>query len=270
MVPQHLPSCTDGAASKTRGGGRGRKDRKAPLHPQPPYQYMPSFSLCCYNYHISFSPPPPLPPTHTDCTASPTVATTDDQLTQYRLCTSITGNLQLGHQDCSAPCTITNLTPLGGVVAMDGSLTIQCCNNLTDLSVFGSLQMVRGSLVVYYNARLATISGFAALTEIVGSVSVSQNQRLSTISGFSSLNLIGGFLSVERNTVLADMNGFRRLGLIRGQSTLSGHALTVIHNTRLSSLTGLSGLTNISYGTVHIEGNTALCYAGYPLWQVRG
>ena len=154
-----------------------------------------------------------------------------------------------------------------GVVSVEGSVRIQCCNTLTDISGFQSLNSVRGSVVVYYNRGLTGISGFASLGSIEGSLVISQNRNLVRISGFSSLKTIRNHLAIERNTALVNLDGLKGLSLIRGAEISLGHALIVTYNTELPSLAGLSGLTNISYGTVHLEGNSALCYAGYPQWQ---
>ena len=199
------------------------------------------------------------------------VVTSDPQLSQHMAnfpgCSIITGSVLIGHQDCSAPCTLTSLSPLGGVAFIEGSLRIQCCHSLAEISGMASLIRVTGSIVVYYNRELASISGLPSLQTVEGSLTISQNQKLSRIDGFSSLSVIDGYLSVERNGALNEMGGFRRLSAIRGREILSGHALSVVYNTQLTHLTGFSGIANISYGTVRIEGNSRLCYAGYPTWS---
>ncbi len=199
------------------------------------------------------------------------MVTSDSQLRQYLDsspgCTTITSSLLIGHQNCSAPCTLTSLSPLEGVASIKGSLRIQCCHALTEISGLANLVEITESLVVYYNNELVSITGLNSLQSIGGSLIIAQNQKLSSIPGLSSLAVIDGYLSVERNGALTNMDGLRRLGVIRGQEIVSGHALSVVYNTQLTNLTGLSGITSISYGTVHIEGNSRLCYAGYPVWN---
>jgi hypothetical protein len=176
------------------------------------------------------------------------------------------GNLRIGHSDCSTPCTVTGFSPLQRVTSISGALSIQCCNTVGDISGFSALTKL-GSLLVYYNSELVSISGFASLTEVPGGVTISQNLRLARITGFTSLRAIDGYLSIERNAVLTDLSGLRLLSMLNGMVLLSGHALTITYNLRLADLSALANLRNITYGTVHIEGNTALCYAGYPTWQ---
>lgn len=213
------------------------------------------------------------PPVDTSCPAPNDVITEDSQLTQHMSsfpgCTLMNGNLHIGYQDCSTPCTVTGFSPLEGVATLSGTLAIQCCNRISDISGFRSLTKLVGSLRIYYNSELVAISGFVALTSVQGSVSVAQNRGLETISGLTNLVNIGGYLAIERNTALANLDGLRALASLTGAELSSGHALSVTYSLQLTDLSGLSSLRNISYGTVHIEGNTALCYAGYPLWQLE-
>lgn len=161
---------------------------------------------------------------------------------------------------------MTGFTPLRGVTGITGTLSIQCCNSITDISGFSALIKL-GSLRIYYNSELVMISGFLSLTNVHGSVTISQNRKLTHISGLSSLHTIEGYLAIERNTVLSDLSGLRQLATLSGAQLSSGHALSVTYNVQLMDLSGLANIRNISYGTVRIEGNTALCYAGYPTWQ---
>ena len=95
---------------------------------------------------------------------------------------------------------------------------------------------------------------------------IAQNPKLQTVSGFNQLSTIDGYLEIDRNTALTSVSGLRGLTTIQGNKLVSGHALSVIYNTGLTSLAGFQSLTTVSYGTVRIEGNRALCYAGYPQW----
>lgn len=97
---------------------------------------------------------------------------------------------------------------------------------------------------------------------------ISQHPKLQRVTGFTNLALISGYLEIDRNPILYDLDGFRSLRTIQGAEVILGHALILTYNTNLTSLSGFGGLLEILYGTVHIEGNTRLCYAGYPQWSV--
>ena len=200
------------------------------------------------------------------------VITSDFQLTQhfdsYPGCTTVSGSVLIGHLNCSSACTVTSLAPLANLVLIEGSLRIQCCHALTSIDGLTRLREATGSLAVYYNRELLTLSGLTSLQTVGGSLTIAQNPKLSLVSGFSALRVINGYLAIEHNVALTSLGGFRQLELIRGFEVSSGHALTVVFNTELTDLTGLSGIANMSYGTVRIEGNSRLCYAGYPLWSV--
>ena len=164
-------------------------------------------------------------------------------------------------------CNIANFNMLSSLQEIQGSIVIQCCNSLQDVAGFNQLHTISGSLIVYYNQNLLRISGFGMLRNVT-SIEISNNENLQTISGFSQLNLINGYLQIDRNTALLNLEGFSNLQVLGGETLVLGHALTVLYNTNLTTLAGLRGLNTINYGTVHIEGNTQLCYAGYPQWTV--
>ena len=172
----------------------------------------------------------------------------------------------MGYRDCRVACHISSFSALDSLVEITGSLSVQCCPSLEQLSRFGSLTSLRGSLVVHYNQNLRDISGFGELGGI-GNIRISQNGNLTAISGFGMLKVINGYLQLDRNTALSNMNGFGNLEVIHGDELVAGHALNILYNTDLQDLRAFRNLNNISYGTVHIEGNTDLCYAGYPQWR---
>ena len=184
-----------------------------------------------------------------------------------RTCQSINGDVRIGSCNPLHSCDVTSLSAISFIPEIRGSLSIQCCPALTELSDFQSLRTVSGSIFIYFNLNLATISGFASLNNIT-SLQISQNPKLLTVTGFTVLFLISGYLEIDRNPVLHDIGGLRSLRTIRGTEVILGHALIVTYNTNLTSLSDFIGLSDILYGTVHVEGNTRLCYAGYPQWGV--
>lgn len=182
-------------------------------------------------------------------------------------CQSIDGNINIGSCNPLLSCDVTSLSPINFVSVISGSLQIRCCDRLTEISDFQNLQTVSGSIFIYFNRNLAAISGFGSLRNVT-SLQISQHPRLRSVTGFSRLSQISGYLEIDRNPYLIDIGGFMSLRTIQGTEVILEHALTVTYNTNLTSLSGLVSLSDILYGTVHIEGNTRLCYAGYPQWMV--
>jgi len=208
-----------------------------------------------------------------DCQAPSAVLTSDNDIllisTKPGDCTRIIGDLVFGHQDCSTPCTLTSLARLDNVVTIEGSLTIQCCHSFSSLRLFPAVTRFAGSLRVYYNRELITLDGFGQLELMNGNIEISQNSKLTSISAFGRLSTLAGYLALQYNPVLTGLDGFNQLSSIEGQEVVSGHAMVLLYNTNLTSLASLSSLQTILYGTVHIEGNTVLCYAGYPTWSLN-
>ena len=174
----------------------------------------------------------------------------------------------VGTSDCLIDCTATNFSALDSITEIQGSLIIQCCS-IMEISGLSSLREIAGSLVIFYNRNLQRISGFGAL-QTVTNIEISQNMILQAVSspGFQSLLTIRGYLQIDANVALNSLDGFQTLQMIGGSDLVAGHALNILYNTNLSSLRGFRSLNAIGYGTVHIEGNTNLCYAGYPQWNV--
>ena len=181
-----------------------------------------------------------------------------------KACSVITGNLNIGSSHL--PCSITTLSPITSIIEIQGSLSIQSCSTLTQITDFQSLVSVTGSISIYFNQNLATIGGFSLLRNVTN-LQISQNPKLQGVTAFSRLSMISGYLEIDRNPSLYDISGFRSLQTIQGAEVILGHALTLTYNTNLTDLSVFSGVSNIQLGTIHIEGNTRLCYAGYPQWR---
>lgn len=196
----------------------------------------------------------------------PATAFTQADIDALSNCTSLP-TLTVGLRDCSVECGVTNLSSLRRLKTIAGDLTIQCCASLTALSGLDALTGVGGSLVLYFNQNLTTFGGLPMLTRVNRSVEISQNVQLATVSAFASLQTIGGSLLIANNPALTSVGGFAALQTIKGEELeAAGHALSVLYNTALTDLSGFAGLVNVTFGTVHIEGNTKLCFAGYPTW----
>lgn len=181
-------------------------------------------------------------------------------------CVELTGDLFLGTRDCNQPCTISNLAPLSSLQIIRGSFSVECCQALTEITGLTSMRILEGTFRVFYNSALRSIS-IQSQWQTIRSIEISQNVQLRAITGFPSLLQLSGYLLVNRNPLLTDMSGFSKISVVSGAETVVGQAISVLYNIALPDLSGLSSLRAIGYGTVHIQGNTNLCYAGYPTWS---
>ena len=199
------------------------------------------------------------------CISNVTLLTESD-LQKFEQCQTVNGDLVLGVRDCSRECTIASLASLGSIRTVTGDFVIQCCNALSGIPLLPTLIEVKGQVRIFYNSKLLNIGGFSALAK-VGNVVVSQNPALLSITGFGSLVQASGYVSIENNPLLTGITGFTSLVTISGEKLVNNHGLAILYNPVLTDISGFRSLNGISFGTVHIEGNKQLCYAGYPLWN---
>lgn len=208
-----------------------------------------------------------------DCSFASPLLTSSDANSQLKDCTNVTSDLIVGDPTCRDGCTISSLQAATDTVQeVAGSLIIRCCNGLTFVSGWSRLQRIRGSLVIEANMNmLSVVNAFTTLTQLDGSLIVRQNGALTAVrAAFLALDRIGGYINIERNRKLNDVSGLSTLSVIEGNQLLGGSALSVLFNPALEDLTWLARMDSIENGVVHIEGNTALCYAGYPQWGPVG
>lgn len=192
---------------------------------------------------------------------------------QLKECMNITSDLVIGDPSCRGGCTISALQEdTENVQEIGGSLIIRCCNGLPSVSGWNALQTIRGSLVIEANMDLLSVeNAFETLTQLDGSLIIRQNRALTSVrSAFNDLDRIGGYVNIERNWKLNDMSGLGALSVIKGNQLLGGSALSVLFNPALEDLAWLARMDSIEDGVVHIEGNSVLCYAGYPQWGTFG
>ena len=185
-----------------------------------------------------------------------------DQLTD---CTRIETDVLLGSSNCDQPSLISSLASLESITSISGYLKISCLSNLTRVDGFDSLTHVKG-LEIDSNMVLKTIKAFPSLSTLEGALVVTNNVNLTTIAGFEILSKVTGHVQIDRNGRLTSLSGLTRLQQIEGKSLSGYFALSIVNNFILPTLDGFQSLTRIAKGTVHIEGNRNLCYAGYPVW----
>ena len=213
--------------------------------------------------------------TSADCSFPSPLLDLSEANSQLQGCTNVTSDLVIGDPACSGGSTVPFLlgeATTRSVQEIVGSLIIQCCNGLSLVSGWSALQTIRGSLIIEANMDLQSVmSAFAALNRLDGSLTIRQNGALtSVVTSFLALDRIGGYINIERNQKLNDLSGLGTLSVIEGKQLLVGSALSVLFNPALEDLAWLASMDSIENGVVHIEGNTALCYAGYPQWGTFG
>ena len=205
----------------------------------------------------------------------PNVITTAEEASTFGFlnCASINGDLVIGDPSCGGACTVNSLFFLSrSIEEIAGSLIVRCCNTLTVISGWGVLHTITGSLVVEDNARLNVIDSFQILANLGGNLILRNNPALVQMnmsSGAPSiLTRVEGYLHIERNLQLANLEFLSTITTIAGNQLLDRISFALLYNPKLNDLKWLRSLKSIHNGTVWIEGNTQLCYAGYPQWQL--
>lgn len=184
-----------------------------------------------------------------------------------RDCTIIPTDVLLGSSNCNEPSTISSLADASRITTITGKLKVSCLSTLSQLDGLSSLTQL-GGLEIDSNFALRKIATFPQLSRLDGPFIVTNNVNLVTIAGFDMLTTVRDYVQIDRNWNLTSLSGLERLHQINGESLLGGYfALSLVYNFRLDTLLGFRRLTVISEGTVHIEGNRALCFAGYPTWE---
>jgi hypothetical protein len=183
-------------------------------------------------------------------------------------CTSVTGNLNISGSD------IVTLIPLSELTSVGGDLAISFNAALASLDGLSALTSVGGNLSIGFTAALASLDGLSALTSVGGSLQLILNLALASLDGLSGVTSVGGNLDIWENPALASLDGLsaltsvggnirlddnRALASLDGLSALTsvGGNLFILFNAALASLDGLSALTSVG-GFLSIVGNNVL------------
>ncbi|MEM9823625.1 MAG: hypothetical protein AAF985_21245, partial [Bacteroidota bacterium] len=103
------------------------------------------------------------------------------QLDAWIPCDTLFGNLELMGED------ITDLSPLNGLVAITGNLTIDGCTNLTSLQGLNQLQYVGGTLLFSQNDALTDFFGLEQLETIGQNLEIIGNDNIGSLQGLQGL-----------------------------------------------------------------------------------
>ena len=169
--------------------------------------------------------------------------TINSQLTKFRGCTKITGNLIIfGFQP--------DFTIFKDLREITEDFRIQETGEITTISGFENLRIVGGDFVIDDLRELKTISGFANLRILGGDFYIGNNNLLTKISGFGNLRILGGNFQINGNDLLKTISGFANLLSVAGDFYIGTNAL-------LTTISGFANLLSVA-GYFRIGDNLTL------------
>ncbi len=143
---------------------------------------------------------------------------------------------------------IEEITELISLETIGTSLWIRNNNAITRISGFNKLQFIE-TLFIEFNATLTDIQGFENVLQFSRDLSFGDNPMLNSVSGFDKLELIDR-LFLEDTELL-------NLDFLSSVTTI-GSELRLRNNSSLININGLSGLTEITFGSLFIYTNPEL------------
>lgn len=188
-----------------------------------------------------------------------TQAEVDGFLTVNPGCTTITGDLVIGHNNITYGNTnITDLSPLAGITHITGNLIIRRNYNIQAINL-PNLTEVGGNIMIWEETVLKTIS-LPALTTVGGHINLNTIPVLETISGLNNLTTVGGAIHFQqlRQTNPAPAPNSLTLPAFSSLQSIGGN-LTFLNIYGLSSYTNAFPNLQTINGTltVSINGNGA-------------
>jgi len=162
----------------------------------------------------------------------------------YPNCTHITASLVY----ISGP-DITDLSPLAGIINIDGNLTISGCPQLVSLAGLSGLVTLQGGLFIGYDNDLLTDIGLPNLVLIGTFLDIQFNSALTTLTGLENLLSVQDFY-IFNNPELIDFGSSLVLTSIQ-------NSIEIVDNPKLSNLLGLSAIADLG-DLVNINGNPEL------------
>ena len=111
------------------------------------------------------------------------------------------------------------------------------------LSALAGFRKLTGSLTIRMDTDagddMTSLAPLACLEEITGDLTIEDTQHLSNLDGLDRLGHLGGSLEVQRNAALAQVDALAALRKVDGSE------LVLDHNSALTSVAGLSGITYV-------------------------
>ncbi len=160
----------------------------------------------------------------------------------------LSGNLVIGGVDSSSYSNINDLSALGSLHFVWGSLVVLYNESLESIHGLEMLDTVYGNLAIINNPQLQDLHGFQALREIGNQLIIGYNNGLQNLAGLDSLRNVGDDIFIRDNGQLHNLQG---LGAIK-----HGFYIYIFHNDQLESLVGLDSLRRAI--SLEIVGNRRL------------
>ncbi len=152
--------------------------------------------------------------------------------------TTIDGNLVITN---NGPNTVTDLSPIGGITLVTGSVNINSLN-LTSLQGLG-LEMINSNFSITNNDFLVNLEGLESLTS-VGTLFISNNDNMETIDGLEGLTTAGS-IDIEDMPSLTNVDGLINLTQAFSIDIQFNDALTNVDG--LANIMSLDNLLSITF-----------------------
>ena len=131
---------------------------------------------------------------------------------------------------------------------IEGDVTISG-TSVNDLSGLANIESIEGFLTIRNNSSLIDLTGLNALQSIGRHCDIRDNPSLASLTGLNSLQAIG--------TVIGIVNNPNLINLVPLSGLVNVESIQIRENSRLTSLNGLSGLSNLD-GFISISNNEDL------------
>ena len=147
--------------------------------------------------------------------------------------------------------SLSSLVNLESINLVEEYCNIIGNNSLTDLNGLNNINSM-GSLAINENISLVNLYGLESLSYVTDYLTIGYNDVLTTLSGLDSLSVIGGSLSIGSNDSLYSIEH------LSGLTTVGGYQLSIIENSKLSSLTGIDNIDASTVTNLYIYQNPLL------------
>lgn len=186
----------------------------------------------------------------------------DDFLFYYPNCTEIDGDLYIqGSQNTGSD--ITDLSPLGNLTNITGSLTIEYNNNLFSLNGLNNITHLGGSLIAQLNIQLTDLDGLSGLGSVDENVFFYANHNLANIDGIKDLGSMAGDFTFYYNNAIVNFPSFENIQSIGGK-------LRIEDNAQLKNMNGFGNVKQVG-GDLIINSNADMdTIFGHPMIKTVG